>query len=178
MTARFLTRHAFACGALRGSGLKALNHELDDGRPAGKVEVGAQRADVGKELTAAGDEFTQAGKAFIEPVKQGVQQVGQHDHAGQCGAQVLLSVAEVVLEAVALGFEGVVVLVLDLPARAPGGDDLAHVVGAHGQRAGKAVAVQRLARLIGGDQLAPATWSITTFPTRFSTNLRADSRSG
>ena len=53
VTARFLTRHAFACGALRRSGLKALDHELDDGRPAGKVEVGAQRADVGKELTAA-----------------------------------------------------------------------------------------------------------------------------
>ena len=70
-----LTRHAFAW-ALRGSGLKALDHELDDGRPAGKVEAGAQRADVGKELTAAGDEFAQAGKAFIEPVKQGVQQVG------------------------------------------------------------------------------------------------------
>ena len=50
VTARFVTRHSFACGALRGSGLKALDHELDDGRPAGKVEVGAQRADVGKEL--------------------------------------------------------------------------------------------------------------------------------
>ena len=58
------------------------------------MEVGTERPDVVKEALSAGDEFTQTGKSFIEPVKQGVQQVGQHDHAGQRGAQVLLSVAD------------------------------------------------------------------------------------
>ena len=70
-----------------------------------------------------------------------MQQVRQHDQAGQCGTQVFLSMAKVVLEAVAFGLEGVVVFVLDLPACAPGGDDLAHVGLVDGQRAGKAVAV-------------------------------------
>jgi len=40
---------------------------------------------------------------------------------------VLLAVAEVVPEVVALGLQGVVVFVLDLPAAPPGLDDLRHV---------------------------------------------------
>ena len=94
-------------------------------------------------------------KALIEPVEHGVQQVGQHDQARQRGAQVPLAMAEVVLEAIALGLERVVVLVLDLPARPPGRDDVAHRLGRHGQGAGKGVVIHGLARLVGRGQLAP-----------------------
>lgn len=41
---------------------------------------------------------------------------------------MLFAVAEVVLQMVALGLERIVVLVLDLPARATGGDDISDIL--------------------------------------------------
>ena len=78
-----------------------------------------------------------------------------HDQAGQQGRQVLLAVPVVVLEVVALGLQGVVVLVLDLPAAAPGLDDLRHVAVAQRQVGRKGVAVQHLALRRGGGEFAP-----------------------
>jgi len=63
-------------------------------------------------------------------------------------------VAIVVLEAVAFGLERIVVLVLDLPAAAPGGHKRDDRVGVDRLRAGPGVAVEHVARGIGGDELA------------------------
>jgi hypothetical protein len=47
----------------------------------------------------------------------GVEGERQQVEGGEDGRQVLLSVAEIVLEVITLGFQGVEAFVLDLPAR-------------------------------------------------------------
>ncbi len=89
------------------------------------------------------------------PVQHGVDQGGQDNEARQQGRQVLLAVPVVVLEVVALGHQGVVVLVFDLPVAAPGLGDLRYVAVAQRQVGRKGVAVQHLAVRRGGGEFAP-----------------------
>lgn len=56
----------------------------------------------------------------VEQVEQGVKQKRQDVEGRKKGGKMLLAVTEIVFEMVAAGFEGVVVLVLDLPASASG----------------------------------------------------------
>jgi len=74
----------------------------------------------------------------------------QQNQARQNRGQMLLAVAIVVLEAVAFGLERIVVLVLDLPAAAPGGHESNDRVGVDRLRAGPGVAIGHVARGIGG----------------------------
>ncbi len=51
----------------------------------------------------------QHGILLVKPLQSGVEQQGQDVKGGEEGGQMLLTMAEVVLQVVALGLEGVVV---------------------------------------------------------------------
>ena len=53
-----------------------------------------------------------------------MQEKGEQIEGGQQGGQMLFPVPEVVFQMIPFGFERIVVLVLDFPARAPGGHNL------------------------------------------------------
>lgn len=88
--------------------------------------------------------------ALVQAVEDGVDQVGQEDQGRQHGGQVLLAMAIVVFEVVALGLERIVVFVLDFPAAAACGGDRDHGVGSDRVRGGPAVVVDHAARGVGG----------------------------
>jgi hypothetical protein len=94
--------------------------------------------------------------ARIVPIEQGVGEKRQQDEAREQVGQRLFAVAIVVLEAIALGFERIVVRVLDFPPAAPGGDDRDDVVLGDGHGAGPGVAVEHLAVGLGRGQFTPA----------------------
>ena len=58
---------------------------------------------------------------IVGQVGDGVEREGQQVEDGKDGREVLLAVAEIVFEVVALGFQGVEAFVLDLPARPAAG---------------------------------------------------------
>ena len=60
--------------------------------------------------------------------------------------------SEVVREMIALGFQGVVVFILDLPPGAPGQDHVSHIIGADGVIADKGIVIQHLAIGVGGGE--------------------------
>ena len=60
----------------------------------------------------------------FEAIADGMEGEGQEVHGGEQHGEVLLAVAEIVFELVALVLQRVERLVLDLPAAAPGLDDL------------------------------------------------------
>ena len=68
---------------------------------------------------------------------------------------MLLAVAIVVLEVIALGLQRIVVFIFDLPSAAPGRDDLQHgpVIERQGRR--KGVVIEHVTVLIGGGEFAP-----------------------
>lgn len=84
-----------------------------------------------------------------------MDQVGQQVQRGEQVGQELLAVSEVVVEMVALGFQSVVVLVLDFPPRPPGGSQRGDVVVGDGMRGGPGVLEEESPAGIGGDQFQP-----------------------
>ena len=74
---------------------------------------------------------------------------------GQQGGEVLFAVAEVVFEVIALGLEGVVVFVLDLPASPARGDDALHVLVGEGEVGDEGVEVEDFSLVVGHGQFAP-----------------------
>ena len=53
---------------------------------------------------------------IVGQVGDGVEREGQQVEDGKDGREVLLAVAEIVFEVIALGFQGIEAFVLDLPA--------------------------------------------------------------
>jgi hypothetical protein len=74
----------------------------------------------------------QLGILLVKPLQGGVEQQGQDVKGGEEGGQMLLTMAEVVLQVVALGFEGVVVFILNLPSGPSGSNNLSDGVIAEG----------------------------------------------
>jgi len=95
---------------------------------------------------------------IIGDVADGMEGEGQQVEAGEYGSQVLLAVAEVVFEVVAVVLEGVEGLVLDLPSGAAAGGEFDDVVGTDGQIADPAVAVGGLALGVEDLDLEPASF--------------------
>ena len=146
---------ALPCCWLRGGRFEAFEHEVPQRVPSLEAQVAGQGADVVEQALARGELLAQQPVLRVHPLQDGVGQEGQDDEAGQQGRQVLPAVAEGVLEVVALGLQGVVVLVLDFPAAAPGLDDLGDVAAVQRQAGGEGVAVQHLAVFVRGGEFAP-----------------------
>ena len=93
--------------------LEAVQHEIHQRLPGLEAPVTGQGADVVEQALSRGQLLAQEPVVVVPPLQYGVGQQSQGDAAGQQGRQVLLAVAEIVLEVVALGLQRVVVLVLD-----------------------------------------------------------------
>lgn len=135
--------------------LEAVQHEIHQRLPGLEAQVTGQGADVVEQALSRGQLLAQEPVFVVHPLQYGVGQKSQDDEAGQQGRQVLLAVAKVVREVVALGLQRVVVLVFDLPAAASCRDDLGDVTVVQRQAGREGVAVPHLAAVVGGDELAP-----------------------
>ena len=92
---------------------------------------------------------------LIEPAQGGMPQERQEIQAGEDCRQLLLAVTQVVFEMVALGLEGVVVLVLDLPAGPPGSDQAGDVGLVDRPVGDPGVVIDRVALGVGDADFAP-----------------------
>jgi len=99
--------------------LQTFDHERHQGLPALEAQVAGQGAQIVEEGLGP-QERAQAMLAGIEQLQQGVKQEGQKIEGRQQGREMLLAVAEVVGQVVALGLDGVGALVLHLPASETG----------------------------------------------------------
>ena len=114
-----LRRHSKQVGA----DLQTVHHEVHHGLPGGEAVVTQQGADVVEEGLARGQGRADEPIGVVAEGEEGVREQGEHVHGGEQRGEMFLAVAEVMLQMIALGFERVVVFVLDLPACAAGGDE-------------------------------------------------------
>ena len=91
----------------------------------------------------------------IEQVEQGVKEKGQEMEGRQECGQMLRAMAEVVFEMIALIFEGIVVFILDFPARTARLDDRGYGFSGQRELGHKRVVIELGARGIGERQLTP-----------------------
>ena len=130
-------------------------HEIEQGFETLEAEVARQRTKIIKKGLAAGQGGAQHLVFLVNQLLHGVQQEGQQVEGGQQGRQMLLAVAEIVRQMVALGFERVIVFVLDFPARSASFNDLGDIALIDRLPGDESIVVNRLADSIGGDQFAP-----------------------
>ena len=91
----------------------------------------------------------------VEQVEKGVEQEREEVEGHEQGGKMLLAVTEIMFEMVALGFESVIVLILDLPTRTSSSDDVGNDVVVETMAGSKAVAVADRAIGLAYAQLAP-----------------------
>lgn len=92
---------------------------------------------------------------FIAKSQKGMEEKGEDIHRGKQGREMFIAVAEVMFQVIALGFQRVVVLVLDLPSRATGDDDAGDVLLGDFEIGDERVFVELLAILVDDGHLAP-----------------------
>ncbi len=115
----------------------------------GEGGVGRDRPDMLEKSLAGALGGPGVNPRLFEAVADGVYGKRQQVHGGEPHGEVLLAVAEVVLEVVAVGLEDVEALVLDLPACPGAGHDLAHGAAGDGQRGHEGAVIGRLAASVG-----------------------------
>ena len=84
-----------------------------------------------------------------------MDQKGQQDQGGEQISQGLLAVSKVVVEMIALGFERVVILVLDFPSRPPGTGQRRDVALGDAMGGGPGILKDDAVIGIGGDKFKP-----------------------
>ena len=107
-----------------GEGGEGLEEDL----PGGKEDVGAQHEDVGEEAGSLDRRFASGLPGRFEQVEHGMPGEGEQIEGRQRHREKPLAMAEIVFEFVAVVFQNVEALVLDLPSRAAAGDDLGDIV--------------------------------------------------
>jgi hypothetical protein len=101
---------------MRGVQFELVDHEGRQGLATIEAQIAGQCTQVVEKPFA----WQELADALVAGVHQhGVKHKGQEMAGGQQGGEMLFAVAEVVGQVVALGFQGVVVFVLPLSARAP-----------------------------------------------------------
>src|SRR3954471_9915186 len=93
-----------------------VDQGLQERRPIGKDEIGRDGSDVLEEARARSFGGSGLDPELFEAVANRMKCEGEQVHGGEHHGEVLLAVAEVVLEVVAVGLEDVEAFVLDLPA--------------------------------------------------------------
>src|SRR3954468_11939562 len=92
-----------------------VDQGLHERRPIGKDEIDRDGSDVVEEARTRSFSGSGLGPELFEAVADGMKCEGEQVHGGEHHGEVLLAVAEVVLEVVAVGLEDVEAFVLDLP---------------------------------------------------------------
>ena len=91
----------------------------------------------------------------IGMIKNRVKEKGQQDQRRKQSGEVLLSMTIMVFKMIALRLEGIVVLILNLPATAPSSDPGDNIVVMDGFRGRPRVAVKRLTLGVGDGEFTP-----------------------
>ena len=138
-----------------GADFQAPHHKVHQGVPVGKEHIAGQGAQVIEEGLAGGQGGADEPVVFVGKGQEGVIEEGQDVHRRQQRGEMLLAVAEVVFEVIALGLERVVVLVFDLPPGAARGDDRGHVLLGDFEVGHPTVAVNDFAVVVGHGHFAP-----------------------
>jgi hypothetical protein len=112
----------------RGFELKPLKHEVHQVMPAFKHHVTGQGSHILKKRLASRKPLAKQCVFLIAPFQHRVEQEGSQIEAEHHRREILLAVAEVLLEMVALGLEHVVVFVFNLPPSTTGLCPLCHVL--------------------------------------------------
>ncbi len=99
-----------------------------EGSPIGEDEIGGNRSDVFEEAFSGALGLAGLDPQAFETVADGVHGEGQQVHGGEQHGEVLLAVAEIMFEMIAVVFEDVEALVLDFPSRPGAGGDLGDVL--------------------------------------------------
>src|SRR3954469_19379424 len=100
-----------------------VDQGLHERRPVGKDEIGRDGSDVLEEAGARAFGGSGLGPELFEAVADRMECEGEQVHGGEHHGEVLLTVAEVVLEVVAVALEDVEAFVLDLPSGPGAGHD-------------------------------------------------------
>ena len=120
--------------------LKLFDHERHQGIPAVETEIASQCAQVVKKLfTRHG--LTNASIALVHHIQYGMKQIGKNIECGQVGGEMFFAVAKVVRQVVALGFQIIVVFILDFPAGATSAYDVGHIRGGDQMIGGKSILI-------------------------------------
>lgn len=143
---------------------QASKHEGDETAPRVKVEIASEGADVVEKGGAPPQRLPNALVGGIGQAETGMQEKGQQVECEQEAGEMLLAMAKVVLEMIALVLECVVVLVLRLPTRPTGAHNRRHILIAEPVVGDEAVVVEqfraadppvKLAVNVGHEQLTP-----------------------
>lgn len=91
-----------------------------------------------------------------------MQQVGEHNQRGQQRGQELFAMAVVMLEAIAIGFQRIVVFIFNFPPCTPRSGYFRDVGAINRQGGGKRISVQHLSIVRAGGDLTPQTMSASS----------------
>ncbi len=135
--------------------LQAVGHERQQGLEAVEIQITGQCPDVLEKHPARGQRGAHRPIRPVIEFEDGVEQKSEQVEADQGRGEMVVAVTEVVFQVIALGFQRVVVFILDFPAGAAGGDEFDNSVGGNRRVGDPGVAIAFMAVGIGGDKLAP-----------------------
>lgn len=135
--------------------MEALQHEIEPVFPTVETQITGQGPNSVEQALARRPLLAKPTIRIVYPLQYRVSEVRQDDEGRQQGGQMLLAMAVVVFEMIALGFERVVVFVFYFPAAASRRDRLGYVVFREGMGGGQRVLVDHLALCRRGRELAP-----------------------
>src|SRR5919108_1129545 len=126
--------------------LTPLDHEVHQVMPAFKHHITGQGSYILEKRLASCQYLTQYGIALIAPFQHCMGQESQQIEAEHRRREILLAMAEVMLEMVAFGLEDIVVFVFNLPPSTTGVGHLCHVLCAEPVIGDKGVVVELCTR--------------------------------
>lgn len=138
-----------------GTDFQSGHHEIHQGVPTGEEQVPGERTEILEEGSAGGSVGADEPVVLIGEGEKGVIEKGQDVQSGQERSEMLFAVAKVMFQVLALGLKRVVVLVFDLPARPPRGDDRGDVGLGDFEVGNEAVAVKNFSLRVGDGQFTP-----------------------
>ena len=110
-----------------GFEFKPRDHEVHQVMPTGKHHIAGQGLHIVEKGLATGEHLAKQGVLLITPLQHRMERKGEQVQAEHRGREILLAVAEVMFEMVALGLEDVVVFVFNLPPSTAGLGHFGHV---------------------------------------------------
>jgi hypothetical protein len=112
---------------VRRDDLKPAHHKQKQGGPAIKAQVAGQRPKVVEEVFPRDELLAHELVVGVPESEHGMRQKSQQIKGCHHGGEILIPMAEVMSQMIAFGFQGVIVLIFDLPTGASGQNNLGDV---------------------------------------------------
>ena len=126
---------------------KPVNHEVKKMLPAVEDHVASQGPEIMKESAADGKGFSQQAVVIIGDVQSSVNEKGEQIQGEQGVGEMLITVAKVMFQMVALIFEYIDIFILDLPAGTPYSAEFGDIVERNRMIGGPSIVIDGLAGL-------------------------------